>query len=310
MGLVEKYRPKLFSEFWGNYTIIQRVKQILSSDDIPHAFLITGPFGIGKTSLARLMAKALNCSEFVKNQEICPQCKDLVSEDIIEIDGASYRGINEIKKIKEFVVYRPLFLKRKVIIIDEAHQLTNEAVSSLLKILEELPDYCFFIFVSVEKHKIIPTLLSRLFVFELQFPTIQTIRNFIEFINKNEGKSIDFESCKFISFRDFLKMVEGSDIIEKKDVCYGKIVDWFLKGDFEQLSIELQQIAKMEGIIDYKSLLQEIIDKGIKKNIFSELSLFLLVNIMLNIDKSYNLTLYDIELLLKSIIYLNLKLNK
>ncbi len=245
MGLIEKYRPQKFCEFRGNDTLISNLKSMLMKKDRYHSYLISGGFGIGKTSLARLIAKALNCVNFDGN-DICGECKGCHAidnnYDIIEIDAATYRGINEIRRIKEFANIRPLEISNKVIIFDEAHQLTEEAISALLKIVEEPPSFTYFIFVTTEKNKIKPTLLSRLYIIELQFPTSKVIRDFVNYVCEQEGIPVP-EDITFPSFRDFLKSLEGSGTGEViKNYNLNRILQYFIDGNLEQFNQEVQFI--------------------------------------------------------------------
>jgi len=217
MPLVDKYRPRVFSEFYGNSAVIERVKKILIQKDIPHAFLIVGDYGIGKTSLARLMARALNCDKFAEKLEICLECDNCkkmnkMTYDILEIDAATNRGIQEIRRVKDFLIAHPFELRRKVLILDETQQLTSEAVSALLKIVEEPPEFSFIIMVTTNQEQIIKSLLSRLFVIKLERPTSQVLRNFLRDICSKEQMNEPVLPEGVATFRDILNWLEGSNI--------------------------------------------------------------------------------------------------
>lgn len=286
MGLIEKYRPQKFSEFWGNDIAITALKKMLARKDRFHSYLICGDFGIGKTSLARLIAKAINCEQF-DGEEICNQCigcNFITSNDVIEIDAATYRGIGEIRRVKEFAVLKPIELKNKVIIFDEAHQLTDEAVSSLLKIVEEPPEFTYFIFVTTESDKIKPTLKSRLFIVELLPPTSKTIRDFSMYICEREG--IEYkDDFPFISFRDFLKFLEGSSTVKPQNYNPKVIFKSFL-ANREMLNQELK-IALELGIYPHIILL-DFIDECLEnlKDPSVKIRDFLLI--LLNIHNKMN----------------------
>lgn len=190
-----KWRPQSFKEIIGQDSIVTTVKNALSSGKIPHAFLFSGVRGVGKTTTARVIAKALNCPD-LKDFEPCNKCSSCVeitngySMDVIEIDGASNRGIDNIRQIKDTVAYMPMSGKYKIYIIDEVHMLTNEASNALLKTLEEPPEHVIFILATTEPHKVLPTIKSRCqhFVFR-KIPT-KTILEQLQAICKKE--KIDF----------------------------------------------------------------------------------------------------------------------
>ena len=164
--LARKWRPQVFEEVIGQRPITQTLQNAISQKRVAHAFLFTGARGVGKTSTARILAKALNCE---KGPEInpcneCTNCREIssgISIDVIEIDGASNRGIDEIRELRENVRYTPAKSRHKIFIIDEVHMLTREAFNALLKTLEEPPPHIIFIFATTEPHKIPTTILSR-----------------------------------------------------------------------------------------------------------------------------------------------------
>ncbi len=164
--LARKWRPQVFEEVVGQRHITQTLQNAISQNRVAHAFLFTGARGVGKTSTARILAKALNC-EAGPQINPCDQCKTCqeithgTSMDVIEIDGASHRGIDEIRELRENVRYTPAKSRYKIYIIDEVHMLTREAFNALLKTLEEPPPHILFIFATTEPHKIPMTILSR-----------------------------------------------------------------------------------------------------------------------------------------------------
>ena len=171
--LARKYRPRTFKELVGQEHVVRTLSNSIAEGRLAHAFLFVGPRGIGKTSTARILAKALNCpngpkADFNPDDDICKEIEDGRSLDVLEIDGASNRGIGEIKDLRDSVPYAPARGKFKIYIIDEVHMLTTEAFNALLKTLEEPPAHVKFIFATTEVQKLPPTILSRCQRFDLR----------------------------------------------------------------------------------------------------------------------------------------------
>ena len=164
-ALYRKYRPTNFDEVVGQTHIIQTLKNAIVQNRIAHAYLFCGPRGTGKTSIAKIFAKTLNCTN---NQDapcgVCENCKMAANgshPDIIEIDAASNNGVDEVRNLIDKVKYAPMQGKYKIYIIDEVHMMTPEAFNALLKTLEEPPAHIVFILATTEPHKILPTIISR-----------------------------------------------------------------------------------------------------------------------------------------------------
>lgn len=172
--LARRYRPQRFCDVIGQEAIITTLKNALSFDRVAHAYLFCGSRGVGKTTVARLFAKALNCQSPDAGNEPCnrcPSCLEILSGqslDVIEIDGASNRGIDDIRQLNETIGYAPSHGKYKIYIIDEVHMLTKEAFNALLKTLEEPPERAKFFFATTEPHKVLPTIVSRCQRFDMQ----------------------------------------------------------------------------------------------------------------------------------------------
>jgi len=166
ISLYRKWRPQSFDEVVGQKYNIQTLKNVLASKRLSHSYIFCGPRGTGKTSTARILAKAVNCEKGITPEPCnkCENCKSITAGsnvDVIEIDAASNRGINEIRELREKVRYLPNSLRKKVYIIDEVHMLTVEAFNALLKVLEEPPEHVIFIMATTEPDKVIPTIMSR-----------------------------------------------------------------------------------------------------------------------------------------------------
>ncbi len=164
--LARKFRPQTFDDVAGQEPVVRTLSNAIGQGRIGHAFLFAGPRGVGKTSVARILAKSLNCEKgpTATPCNVCPNCREITegtSMDVREIDGASNRGIDEIRELRENVKFAPAASKYKIYIIDEVHMLTREAFNALLKTLEEPPGHVIFIFATTENHKVPATILSR-----------------------------------------------------------------------------------------------------------------------------------------------------
>src|SRR3990167_11242532 len=190
MVFYRKYRPQKIEEL-DSKEVREKLYNVLESSSVPHAFLFTGSKGLGKTSTARIVAKVLNCEKKTKGIEPCNKCEQCVSitngtnMDILEIDGASNRGIDEIRDLREKVKLSPMSATRKVYIIDEVHMLTQEAFNALLKTLEEPPSHVVFILCTTEPHKVPGTIISRCLRIQFKRATEEElVRSFGKIIKK------------------------------------------------------------------------------------------------------------------------------
>lgn len=274
--LYRKYRPQTFSEFINQEHVVQTITNALASGQVSHAYLFSGPRGCGKTTLARLLAKAVNCESRKDGQfEPCNKCSSCLdinqgrSVDLIEIDAASHRGIDEIRELKDGIRFVPTKSKYKVFIIDEAHQLTKEAFNALLKTLEEPPAHAIFVMATTEVHKMIPTIISRCQRFDFRKLTVPEIIKKIEIDAKKEKIKIEKPAAELIarsargSIRDAESLLDqtitfcGQREIKAQDVkdLLG-LVEITQVADFTDLLIE-RQAGKA---IDF---LNKIADKGL-----------------------------------------------
>ena len=192
LSIARKHRPQLFSEVVYQNHVVTILQNSLRSGKIHSCYLFSGMRGVGKTSLARLFAKALNCLEG-PGEEPCNRCENCLEisagrfPDVLEIDGASNRGIDQVRELRESVKYKPLKGRYKVIIIDEVHMLTNEAFNALLKTLEEPPPSAVFILATTEFQKVLPTVVSRSILLDLRRIPFQEIQKQLEEICRKEG---------------------------------------------------------------------------------------------------------------------------
>ncbi len=266
-----KYRPTSFDEVVGQDHIAKTLKNALYTDHLAHAFLFTGPRGVGKTTCARILAKIINCENPVNKTEACNQCtsctsfNDNASFNIFELDAASNNSVDNIRSLTEQVRYQPQQGKYKVFIIDEVHMLTTAAFNAFLKTLEEPPAWAIFILATTEKHKIIPTILSRCQVFDFKRISLGDAVAQLEKICVKEGIKAESEAIHTIALkadgamRDALTIFDkissstSGDIITYKDVVanlnlldyeyYFKITDAFLREDIASALLTLNEIV-------------------------------------------------------------------
>ena len=203
-----KYRPQKFSEFINQETVKKTLQNTLLLNKISHAYLFAGVRGTGKTTMARLFAKALNCLQpqitktSVEPCNKCDACREINSGrsvDLIEIDAASNRGIDEIRDLKEGIRFSPVKAKYKVFIVDEAHMLTPAAFNALLKTLEEPPEHAIFILATTEPEKLLPTILSRVQRFDFKRLPVNEIAKKLKNISEKESFEIDEPALKAIA---------------------------------------------------------------------------------------------------------------
>ena len=217
-ALYNKYRSQTFDELVGQQAIVQTLKNALELNKISHAYLFCGPRGTGKTSVARLFAKALNCEEGIGHQcnkcENCRQISEGEHPDVIEIDAASNSGVQEVRNLIEKVKYAPIKGRYKVYIIDEVHMMTSSAFNALLKTLEEPPEYVVFILCTTDPYKLLPTIISRCQRFEFKKISDNDLKKLIVRVLTSENIKADLETVNLIvelangGARDSLSMLD------------------------------------------------------------------------------------------------------
>jgi DNA polymerase-3 subunit gamma/tau len=215
-----KYRPQDFDELTGQSHVALSLKGAIKSGRIGHAFLFAGPRGVGKTTTARILAKSLNCIEgpTVHPCQKCQSCREIASSrsiDVVEIDGASNRGIEEIRNLREAVQYSPLYSQRKIYIIDEVHMLTQEAFNALLKTLEEPPPSVVFIFATTNPIKVPQTILSRCERFVFKRLSVKEIGERLQSIAAKENIVITDKARHYVAVRADGSIRDGESILEQ-----------------------------------------------------------------------------------------------
>lgn len=278
--LALKYRPQTFDDLIGQEVVAETITNAIKADKIPNAYLFTGIRGIGKTTIARIVAKALNCSNGIENKcKIkCDNCDAITNSnhiDVLEMDAASKTGVDDVRDLIEFSRYGPTSAKYKIFIIDEVHMLSKQAFNALLKTLEEPPEYLKFIFATTEIKKIPITVVSRCQRFDLSRIKSSELLEFIKKIKDKENGKISDDALKLIvkisegSVRDSLSLLDRAllSLDEGKELDLNSAQKIFGYFDKSQLIDLFELILKGEET-KVISIYRKIYDQGVEPKVF------------------------------------------
>jgi len=279
--LALKYRPQIFDDLIGQEVVAETITNSIKADKIPNAYLFTGIRGIGKTTIARIVAKALNCKNGIDNlckENFCDNCEGIVNSshiDVMEIDGASTNSVENVRELIEFSRYAPTSSKYKIFIIDEVHMLSKQAFNALLKTLEEPPEYLKFIFATTEIKKIPITVVSRCQRFDLSRIKSSELLDFIKKIKDKENGRVTDDALKLIvkisegSVRDALSLLDRAllSLDEGKELDLNSAQKIFGYFDKSQLIYLFELILKGEET-KVINIYRKIYDQGVEPKVF------------------------------------------
>lgn len=268
-----KYRPATFHSVVGQEALTTTLKNAITSKKLAHAYLFSGPRGVGKTTCARIFAKTINCFNLTSENESCNKCESCVafneqrSYNIHELDAASNNGVEDIRSLIDQVRIPPQIGKYKVYIIDEVHMLSSSAFNSFLKTLEEPPAHAIFILATTEKHKIIPTILSRCQVYDFNRINISDIVNHLQYVAKQEGINAEPEALNIIAqkadggMRDALSVFDQSASYTQGNITYKSVIENLNVLDYEYY-FKLTEAFLNGDVINSLLILNDILNRG------------------------------------------------
>ena len=274
-----KYRPVTFDTVVGQGSITSTLKNAIRNHSLAQAYLFCGPRGVGKTTCARIMAKTINCLHPTENLEACNECESCqafnnnASFNIYELDAASNNSVEDIRNLVEQVRIPPQIGQYKVYIIDEVHMLSKDAFNAFLKTLEEPPAYAKFILATTEKHKIIPTILSRCQIFDFKRITVDDIAKHLEYVAQSEGVTAEPEALNIIAqkadgaLRDALSIFDQMVSFSGKSITYKDVIDNLNVLDYDYYFQIVDHILRGETS-DILLILNDIISKGFEPQHF------------------------------------------
>ena len=268
-----KYRPTSFDTVVGQQALTTTLKNAVNSGKLAHAYLFCGPRGVGKTTCARIFAKAINCQSPTANGEACGQCESCQafneqrSFNIFELDAASNNSVEHIKTLMEQTRIPPQVGKYKVFIIDEVHMLSTAAFNAFLKTLEEPPAHVIFILATTEKHKILPTILSRCQIYDFERMTVRDTINHLKNVAEKEGITVEEEALAVIAekadggMRDALSIFDQAASFCQGNITYQKVIEDLNVLDAENY-FQIVDLALENKAMDIMVLLNNVINKG------------------------------------------------
>jgi DNA polymerase III subunit gamma/tau len=291
-----KYRPQSLEDLVGQEKIKETLTKQLEKGSLSHAYLFTGPKGVGKTSTARILAKMVNCEKGGCNKcEICTSITDGSNMDLIEIDGASNRGIDDIRELRDKVKLSPTSLKKKIYIIDEVHMLTTEAFNALLKTLEEPPSHALFILATTEVQKVPQTIQSRVTRLDFTRATVPDLVKALKKVAVGEKIEVEDEALKLLaqrgdgSYRDGIKLLDQLGSLGEK-ITSKMVEDSLRVGRFESLVALLESFVQKDPKAGLELIKKELEDgtnlKEYQLSIMETLRNLLLIKHQVQIEES------------------------
>lgn len=268
-----KYRPSTFKSVVGQEALTTTLKNAIVGNKLAHAYLFSGPRGVGKTTCARIFAKTINCMNLTPDNEACNNCESCVafnqqrSYNINELDAASNNGVDDIRMLIEQVRIPPQIGKYKVYIIDEVHMLSQSAFNSFLKTLEEPPSHAIFILATTEKHKIIPTILSRCQVYDFNRINIADIVEHLQYVAQEEGVTAEAEALNVIAqkadggMRDALSIFDQTASFTQGNITYRAVIENLNVLDYEYY-FRLTNAILAGNVVDCLLILNDILNRG------------------------------------------------